>query len=440
MSSPSSLAPGEAPGARPVDARERVVLLDVVRGFALGGVFVSNAYMHLSGRGLLPRASAEALKATRLDVVADFLYEQLVAGKAMFLFSVLFGLGFALQMGRAEERGASFVPVYARRLGVLLLIGLTHRFALWYGDILASYAVMGLVLLGMRGLSDRRVLLWSLVFLFGAPLAVVAAIKLVPLLASSPEVVAAASQESQAQAQAIRRQTLEAFSSGDYLTTTRANIHFLLNSFTRPITVVWLMVVLGRFLLGLLAGRRRLFQDVSANLPFFRKLLGGGLVLGVVGQGLPLLLNPLTREGARLAGGREVWEALRIVVSEVGLLGLAAFYAAGFALLLQRPRWERWLSVLAPAGQMALTNYLCQTLISQFVYYGYGFNLIGRQGPAACLLLMSGLFCVQVALSHLWLARFRFGPMEWLWRSLTYGTLQPMRRERQGAREDVAPA
>ncbi|PTL75489.1 DUF418 domain-containing protein [Vitiosangium sp. GDMCC 1.1324] len=171
MSGPLSPAPGASTDARPVDASERVVLLDVLRGFALGGVFVSNAYWHLSGRGLLPRASEEALKATKVDVVADFLFEQLVAGKAMSLFALLFGLGFALQMSRAEERGGSIVPVYARRLGVLLGIALTHRFALWYGDVLTTYALMGFLLLWMRELPDRRLLVWSLVIIFGAPVA-----------------------------------------------------------------------------------------------------------------------------------------------------------------------------------------------------------------------------------------------------------------------------
>ncbi|MFY0568387.1 DUF418 domain-containing protein [Archangium lansingense] len=406
-----------------------MVLLDVLRGFALGGVFVSNAYMHLSGRGLLPRASARALESTRVDAVAAFLFEELVAGKAMFLFSLLFGLGFSIQLIRAEERGRSIVPVYVRRLGVLLLIGLIHRFALWYGDILTTYAVMGFVLLVMRKLPDRRLLVWSLLLMFLAPVAVAAVVKLTPLLASSREIVAAANQEDMARVAAIRRQTLEAFSSGSYLTTARANIEFLLRVFTRTTTVSWMLVVLGRFLLGLLAGRRRLFHDVERHQPFFRKLLVWGLGTSVVGNGAKLLFGNLARSAPAGSSWRQVWELLQPAVSEVGIIGTAACYAAGFALLFQRPRWQRILGVLAPAGQMALTNYLCQTLISQFIYYGYGFNLIGKQGPAECLLLMSSLFCVQVWLSHLWLARFRFGPAEWVWRCLTYGQRQPLLRE-----------
>lgn len=421
-----------------MDASERVVLLDVLRGFALGGVFVSNAYMHLSGRGLIPRASARALESSRVDAVAAFLFEHLVAGKAMFLFSLLFGLGFAIQMIRAEEHGRSIVPVYVRRLGVLLLIGLIHRFALWYGDILTTYAVMGFMLLMMRKLPSRRLLVWSLVLMFAAPVAVSAVMKLAPLLASSREVVAAAAQENMARTAELRRQTLAAFSSGSYLTTARANIDFLLKVFTRTTTVSWMLVVLGRFLLGLLAGRQRLFHDVERHLPFFRKLLGWGLAASMVGQGAELVFAPLARTAPAGSAWRNVWEIIQPAVAEVGIIGTAACYAAGFALLFQRPRWQRLLGVLAPAGQMALTNYLCQTLIGQFIYYGYGLNLIGKQRPAECLLLMSSLFCVQVWLSHLWLARFRFGPVEWVWRCLTYGQLQPLRRGPERAGEGVA--
>ncbi|MGZ3461296.1 MAG: DUF418 domain-containing protein, partial [Archangium sp.] len=289
--------------ARPVDSSERVTLIDVLRGFALCGVFVSNAYMHLSGQTLMPKVSIEALKSSQVDVVADFLFWRLMAEKAMSIFSFLFGLGFAIQMGRAEARGASIVSVYVRRLGVLVLFGLTHLFALWYGDILTLYAVTGFSLLLFRELPDRRLLVWSLVLILGTPLAFSAILQLVPLLASSPDVVQAASREALARAMAIKSRTLAAFSSGSYLTTARANADFYLHVFLKPTLVSYVLIVLGRFLLGLLAGRRRLFHDVGGKLPFFRRLLGWGLVVAVLGNGAGLLLEhrssiPVIPEGA----------------------------------------------------------------------------------------------------------------------------------------------
>jgi uncharacterized protein len=426
-------------GARPVDSSERVVLLDVLRAFALCGVFVSNAYVHLSGRGLLPKESADALMSSAVDVVTDTLFTRLIAEKAMSTFSFLFGLGFAIQMGRAEARGASIVPLYARRLGVLLLIGLTHLFALWYGDVLHMYAVMGFVLLLFRGLPDRRLIVWSLVLILSASTLVSAIMIYVPLLAGSPEAVQAASRAKMAMLANIRSETLAGFQSGSYLATVRANAAFYWNVFLKPMTAAHALITLGRFLLGMLAGRHELFHDVGANLPFFRRLLGWGLGLAVLGNGVGLLVDHLVKTGV-LSKPALWWRVLSPTVWEVGVLGLCAFYVAGVSLLFLRPRARRWLLLWAPAGQMALTNYLCQTVISQFVFYGYGLNLIGRLRPLPCLALMFGLFWVQVALSHLWLARFRFGPAEWLWRSLTYGRLQPMRRVAASAQESMAPA
>lgn len=438
MSSPS-LAPQETAGARPVEASERIALLDVLRAFALCGVFVSNAYVHLSGRGLLPKESADALMSSGVDVVTDWLFTRLVAEKAMSTFSFLFGLGFAIQMGRAEARGASIVPVYLRRLGVLLLIGLTHLYALWYGDVLHMYAVMGFVLLLFRKLPDRRLIVWSLVLILGASATVSAIMIYVPLIAGTPEAAQAASKAKMAMLANIRSETLAGFQSGSYLTTVRANAAFYWNVFLKPMTAAHALITLGRFLLGLLAGRRRLFHDVDANRPLFRRLLGWGLGVAVLGNGVGLLVDHLLKIGV-LARPALWWRVLSPVAWEVGVLGLCAFYVAGVSLLFLRPRARRLLALWAPAGQMALTNYLCQTVISQIVYYGYGFNLIGRTRPLPCLALMFGLFWVQVGVSHLWLARFRFGPVEWLWRSLTYGKLQPMRRAAARADESVVPA
>ncbi len=350
MASTSPPAPhGATEAPRPVDSSERLILLDVLRGFALCGVFVSNAYTHLSGWGLVPKATRDALRVSRVDVVAEFLYERLLSGKAMAIFSFLFGLGFAIQLGRAEERGASIVSVYARRLGVLLLIGLTHLFAIWYGDVLHMYAVVGFVLLLFRQVPDRRLLVWSLVLMIGAPLVVVAALRLVPVLASSPDVVQDASRETFARIADIRARTLEAFQSGSYLTTARANIEFHLRVFFSPMMVSYALVTLGRFLLGLVAGRRRLFHDVEGNRPLFRRLLGWGLVVGLVGNGVGWLIRHLSSTGVIPKGA--LWMTfVPPAIWEVGVLGLAAFYVAAFALLFPRPRARRFLSVLAPGG------------------------------------------------------------------------------------------
>ncbi|MDC0707484.1 DUF418 domain-containing protein [Stigmatella sp. ncwal1] len=425
MALPPSLTLHGATEIRPADASERVLLLDALRGLALCGVFVSNAYMHFSGRYPPPKEGAAPLLASPVDHAAHHVFEFLIAGKAMTLFSFLFGLGFALQMGRAQERGTPFFPLYARRLTVLLLLGLLHIFALWYGDVLSLYALTGFLLLLFRQLPSKRLILWSLVFILGFPTALTAVQRFVPLLASSPEVVQTVAQKDRLHAEALRKQSQAVFASGSYLDTLRPNATIYLTRLFRPIFVSFVLIALGRFLLGFVAGRHRLLQEPERNQPLLRRLLGWGLLMGVVGNSATFLVGQWANAGHIPKGAP--WMFFMPTVSEMGSLGLATFYMAGLALLFQRPRGKKWLSVLAPPGQMALTNYLSQSVLSLLLFRGFGLGLGGKLGTLACLTIIFGLFWIQLALSHVWLAHFRFGPAEWLWRSLTYGKPQPMR-------------
>jgi uncharacterized protein len=414
--------------AQPTHFGERLQILDVLRGFALAGVFTSNAVAFFIARSYLSQGQIEAARASSstVDSIALYVFNFLISGKALTLFSFLFGLGFALQMERAESRGSSVVPLHARRLGVLLLIGSLHFLTLWYGDITSHYAMLGFVLLLLRGRSDRALLIGSAILIFVGPLVLRRAQHLWPLLTGlSPEVAAEAARAATKRADEIRASTLEALTTGTYLDVVRAHVTYYFRVF---LPRVWPsnVAILGRFMLGLLVGRHRLFHDVPRHLPVFRKMLGWGLAIGLLANGSVLAVRLMTRH-------KQIpveWPGKELVMGtsqQLGELGLAAFYAAGFALLFLRPRWQRALSVLAPAGRMALTNYLTQSLINVLLFYGLGLGLMGTVGPAACIAIILGFFALQVVVSHLWLARFRFGPAEWVWRSLTYGRAQPLR-------------
>jgi uncharacterized protein len=431
---PTSLAE-----ARPVDSSERLVLLDALRGFALCGVFVSNVYMWFSGRFLLPRAQIEATmaNASLLDHVIVRATHFLVFGKFITIFSFLFGLGFAVQMGRAEQRGASIVPLYARRLGVLLAIGLAHLFLLWYGDVLTTYALLGFGLLLFRNRSDKALLSWAAVFVFVLPVVGFALLQLPQLLGSS-EASEAAAKAAKELAETKRAQTLATFKSGSYFDVVSANATFYFQKFIKPLLVA-IMALLGRFLLGLLAGRRKIFHEPAQHLPLLRKVLLWGLVAGVIGNGAAVALQMLFFYKVLNPATLPWLPYVMSPVRQLGELGLAAFYVSGITLLFQRPTWQRLLSVFAPVGRMALTNYLSQTVISLLLFYGYGLGLIATLGPKALITLPLGIFVLQIGISHLWLARFRYGPAEWLWRSLTYGKAQPMRRTRGEIPGTAAP-
>ncbi|NTX33398.1 DUF418 domain-containing protein [Myxococcus sp. CA033] len=426
MSDPASSAPVQLADARPVDTSERVTLLDALRGFALCGVFVSNSVSWFSGRVMMPREQAQALAAPLLETVATGLYQFFVNQKFVTLFSFLFGLGFSIQLARAEARGSSIVRLYARRLLVLLAIGLTHQYAIWCGDILHTYAMVGFALLLFRNRSNTTVLIWAVALMAVVPLLIPALERFVPIWLHGAEAAGEAAKAARALETASRTRLLEALSSDSFWTALVGTARFNNESYLRINRLVWMSLILGRFLFGLLAGRLLLLQDLDGNRRLHHRLLFWGLFLGVIGNGLGLVLWRLRAMGMGDFVSRD-WMMVLTVVQELGCLTLAAAYVALFALLSRRGWVQRVFNVLMPVGRMALSNYLLQSVVSVWVYNGWGLGLIGKLPPSRSILLALGIFAVQIVLSHLWLARFRFGPAEWLWRSLTYGRAQPMR-------------
>jgi uncharacterized protein len=411
-----------APPLGPVTATERIVTLDVVRGFALLGVVIANVWLWFSGTFFLFPDIREQLVRPSLDALVYNGVGVFVSGKAVATFSFLFGLGFAVQMLRAEQRGLAIAPVYRRRLAVLLLFGAVHGFFLWYGDILLMYALLGFVLLLCRRRSDRALLASAAVLLVAVPIAMGAVPLVMSLLGRpmpAPDLAAFA--ESGAAA-------LAAFQGGAYTQVFMENLKMLGYFYLTPKAAVWTLYSLGLFLLGLYAGRRRFFEDVEAHHEGFRRVarwgLGVGLACSLTYCAMYVGFSP-TQVAAvpRLA-------LLNAALITFGTVPLAFGYIATATLLLQRAEWRRRLAPFAPVGRMALTNYLSQTVICLFVFYGYGAGLIGQVGSAAALVIALLVFAAQMAWSPWWLARFHFGPAEWLWRSLTYGRPQPMRVRR----------
>lgn len=419
-------APGEA---GPVGADERLILLDVLRGFALGGVFLSNLYMWFSGRVFLPKEQLKAAFADPMNRAVGLIFTFFIFGKLITIFSFLFGLGFTLQTDRVEQRGARAGRLYVRRLSIMILLGAVHTIAIWYGDILHVYALLGfLLLLLFRRRSDRVLLIWGLVFALLAHPVYELAAEYLPRLWRSPEALAAEEQVKTAQRVEWNAWALAAFRGGSYPTMMRANVEAYWQIFVGPSMVAVQFSILGRFLFGVYAGRHRLLHDVSQHRRLFRRLLGWGFLAGLIGNGTTAILRVL-RLSDRLAPDSHLPKLVGPLAGEIGALGFAAFYVAGMALLFQRERWRRALSLLAPAGQMALTNYLGQSVLGMLIFCGVGLGLMGEVSGPACFGIVFGLFSAQILCSHLWLARFRFGPVEWLWRSLTYGKAQPLRRE-----------
>jgi uncharacterized protein len=402
----------------PVPPGERYAIIDIVRGFALFGVLLSN--MVLTTQFLaLPDSVREGLSTAGLDTAVLFLIDTLVTDKFFTLFSMLFGLGFALQLHRAASRSVNVLPTYARRLAILFLIGCLHGSFLFFGDVLHIYALLGFVLILFAGRSDRVVLGWAL-----GIAAVGASIPFFEWLAT----VRAWEYPHLFGAQISAAEMYEALASGSYLDVLRLNWEIHLLDYGQPgfggWIGTWYVDILWRFMLGFVIGRVMLVQGTRFHGGRVGRWLPWTLAIGLVGNAL--MSARLDYQAWSVDSG--LVNALLSAVNEVWVLALAVSYVGVLTLVYRRPGWDRVVGLLAPVGRMALTNYVAQSAFMMLLFYGLGFGLLGKAGAMGCLLASLGIFAIQIALSRWWLDRFRFGPLEWMWRSLTYGKRQPLSR------------
>jgi uncharacterized protein len=401
--------------AGPVAPGERSQLLDGLRGLALLGILIVNMVGFI-GFGLMEEAARANTIGSAFDDISELLIEWLVTGKFYSIFSLLFGIGFAIQIERLNARGEG-VGRYVRRLAVLFLIGLAHLLLLWFGDIVALYALMGAVLLLFRNAADRTLLRWAVV-LWLVPIGWSALIHLAGINPAEPiydagiHALVAIGIDPDVSPLIYYRET----GFVGQLPVHPVEILFRVGDLVYQMRFT---KVLGMFLVGLWVGRRAIYGNPGDHRALLNRAAKWGL-----GIGLPL---SFARAALDLAGPDT--PAVQLAVETLYCLStptLALGYAAGAGLLWASAR-RALLEWAAPAGRLALTNYLSQSIIQSLIFYGWGLALVGRLGLVFVFPIALAIFALQVAFSRWWLARFRFGPVEWLWRSLTYGKAQPMR-------------
>ena len=401
----------------PVSPTERVAVLDVLRGFALLGILLMNIEAFVGPLN----ASLTGLDANLvgIDRWADAAIYLMVQGKFYTLFSLLFGVGFAVMMSRAEAVGRPFAGIYVRRLGALAAIGLAHMVLLWSGDILFTYALIGAVLLLLfRNTAVARLPRWGVAIYLLPSLLMFGFAALIQLARLSPEGAAEVEQELAKAADtwqaSIDAQRLAYGAGGSYAEATLqrlADFGFLLTQIP-----FWGAMILGMFLIGAWFWRSGMFADVGLHRARWRWLRFWGFVAG-----LPLVLAGFWLAPTVLPHRLDFVSATAAFVTALGNLALCLGYAATLVLAFESPYWWRRLSLLAPAGRMALSNYLLQSLVCVGIFYGHGLGFYEQLPRAWQVPFVLLLFALQVAASHWWLARYRYGPMEWLWRWLTYG-------------------
>jgi uncharacterized protein len=392
----------------PATAGERIRVIDALRGLALFGILAANM------RGFAIPASVYfntlPLWPSGLDFQVQFAIETFVMGKFITLFAFLFGLGFAAQFDRAESRGTRFSSIYVRRLLILLFFGLLHQLLLWWGDILVAYALVGFALLLFRRTSIKRLIIWGTVFYW------------LPMLIMLAGVVASMSGVQMPMPPTPTRESIDAairiYREGTLAEIVRLRMEELSHSYKFLPFYGWRVLAL--FLFGAAAWRSRLLHDPAAIAPLVRRFLIPLLLIGVTGNLIPVsgfMLFGVDPMKPSLAGW---WLQL---VQSIGVPALSAFYASLVMLAYTTIDWRARLESFVAVGRMALTNYLMQSLICTTIFYSYGFAQFGKYGPAVLLIPTLLVYGMQILFSAWWLGRHRFGPMEWLWRTLTYGRL-----------------
>jgi uncharacterized protein len=396
------------PSFGPVAPQERIEALDILRGFALFGILLANITWLLD---------SFAPYATRADFATKWMVNVFISWHFFPLFSFLFGVGFAIQLTRAEARQVPFLRVYPRRLGVLLLIGAAFFVFVEGERILLQYALLGAPLLLFRNRSPRALLAWALAFLVLG--AVIGPIKgaLVRAAGMAPATQAQTAVETEVAAREEANEVLleEARITGDYgaLVAARARKLFLLPP---ELQLPLLSIVFSMFLFGFYAHRRGVFKDLDANGRFVRQTLYWSVGVGIALTYANEALRPTYRTTP--------WVSY-LPIWPIANAALTFSYMAAVVLLLRWGVARRVLTLLGWTGRMGLTNYVLHFVIVEIVFiYGFGLYKGPRQamGPVFAVLVT----LVPIPLSVWWLRRFRFGPLEWVWRSLTYGRRQPM--------------
>jgi uncharacterized protein len=410
----------------PAAQGERIGSLDFIRGIAVMGILAANivafgqpmvAYMYPAGF-MVPNGDPEGWM-----WIAQFV---LIDGKMRTLFTLLFGAGLYLFMERAWARGATRW-LQVRRLAVLLLFGFAHFYLIWKGDILTLYAVWGIVALPFMRLSaTAQMAIGVIVYILGGVLysGLFGGMYFVSIMepAGNAELIAAQDGFAAMKTTEIDKGAVEAalIQSGDYG-------GYVANNLTTHLTlpmVMWLQLsveTLPLILIGMAIYRMGFFDDSADRAAMLR----WGWV-GVIGGGLGSLGLALFNQSDGFSFIGTMWSfiGLSTFVRLPMALGLAAL------LVVYSPGWTGWLAQrVRAAGRAAFSNYLGTSIVMMLVFHGWALGLFGTLNRPQLYLVMVLAWGVMLAWSKPWLDRYRYGPLEWLWRCLTYGRLFPLRRE-----------
>lgn len=406
--------------AIPVKSSERYVILDVLRGLALLGIALAN-FPEFSLYSFLSAEAADAMPTAGIDRIVHYLQYIFIDGKFYTIFSLLFGIGFSIIIANAARRDANGFRIFYRRMFVLLLIGFLHLMFLWSGDILMLYALLGMLLPLFRNVSNRALLVWAFTML-AIPMAVDFIVELSGIRPSASVV------------------ELQQFYCAKYGITDENFAYWLRDADHYGATFEFLIQgalvrmqefidgnryfkVMGLFLLGFYIGRNRFYADLESRRLQLNRIVRYGFIIGL----------PLSFLYAWSAMNSRPWGlGMHAVLYFISVFPLGFAYVAGICLLyLHCSQWKVFRFFAMP-GRMALTNYIGQSLFGMLLFYGIGFAFGAGVGLVYVVLIATGVWIVQALFSGMWLHYCQFGPLEWIWRILTYGKAFRLVKDRNG--------
>jgi uncharacterized protein len=403
-----------------VQGSPRIQVLDVLRGFALAGILVINAMSIMAVKGSTPAFTVELSWPDRLlqDLILFF-----IESKFFTLFSLLFGIGFAIQIQSADRQGQGSLPRISRRMSALLIFGLAHIALLWDGDILVIYAVTGSLLILFRNKSFRSLKRWVISLLAVPGLLVLLVFVATLVLRLTPEGAAALNDsDSEIAKQFGNLGSTQQLLDSNFVQAIGVKITSYLDLLS--LLASRIPTVLAMFLIGLYLGKSNFIREIKDKTAILKKVRFWGLLVGFLLMGLILASTKFLPATTGLVA----------IIEDQYLAGpiLCLGFAAALALAYLKNPNRKVFPAFSTVGRMALTNYLSQSLVLTFLAYGWGLGLASSLGGYQVLAIASALYCVQITLTHLWLKKFAFGPLEWVWRCVTYWRILPLSGKAKG--------
>ena len=411
----------------PVPNKDREVFMDVLRGFAILGILIANLTM--GGLSLYNSGNTKTgvFLLPHIDHQLSFLYSMFIDGKFYSIFSLLFGWGIALQLQRGFVNDINPLPTVKRRLLFMLLLGSIH-ILIWTGDIVLFYAMLGFVLLLFRKFSNKTLLITGAVLIL-LPIVLYAAKMNWPWVNAPANVLNSIAVKLDEQLLGISNETVTSYfdwaKQANWRDIFLGNISGTFYRFQYLFFISRIPKVLGMFLIGFVIGRSNFYKNFTQNKKIIYWVIGLGLLFGLpANYYLAYYMRHFEADYFTL----KINGLYQTIAYALGVAPLALAYVGIFMLIFKTDIGNKIMSIIAPVGKMAFSNYMMHSLVCSFVFLGAGLGYGGEVGTLYLTVFALLLFTFQIVSSTIWLKYFNYGPVEWIWRSLTYGKMQPIKK------------